>query len=255
MTLRPHVYAGVSVMHMHQVQKSNLSWYDMYMKSAEHQHCVALRRQGKTYSEILKIVPVAKSTLSVWLKDVGLAKSQRQAITKKRLEGAFRGAQARKRLRILNTISIKSVAREQVEKLSSRELWLLGTALYWAEGSKEKEYGPGLGLVFNNSDPAMIKFYLLWLERSLKIAQERISLTLYIHETKRQHLNDICGFWASYLDFQPSDIEGVYFKKSPIKTIRKNTGDLYRGTLRVRVRKSSELNRKVSGWIEGLVGA
>ncbi len=47
---------------------------------------ILLRRQGMTYSEILKIIPVAKSTLSEWFKSVSLSVSQKHNITvKKRL--------------------------------------------------------------------------------------------------------------------------------------------------------------------------
>ena len=35
-----------------------------------------LRREGMTYSEILKIIPVAKSTISLWLREVGLSKKE-----------------------------------------------------------------------------------------------------------------------------------------------------------------------------------
>ncbi len=40
--------------------------------SGEKEKAIALRKQGKTYSEILAKIPVAKSTLSLWLHDVGL---------------------------------------------------------------------------------------------------------------------------------------------------------------------------------------
>lgn len=55
----------------------------MIFKSKLKEKAVALRKEGKVYSEILKEVPVAKSTLSLWLRDVGLAKAQKQRITQK----------------------------------------------------------------------------------------------------------------------------------------------------------------------------
>ena len=48
------------------------------------QKAIELRKQGKTYFEIMKEVPVAKSTISDWLKRVGLSIAQKQNITEKR---------------------------------------------------------------------------------------------------------------------------------------------------------------------------
>ena len=61
---------------------------------------IKLRTKGKTYSEILKEIPVAKSTLSLWLRKVGLSKSQKQRITKKRVKAGLKGAQKRREQRI-----------------------------------------------------------------------------------------------------------------------------------------------------------
>ena len=46
----------------------------MVEKKKEKAKAIRLRRKGKSYNEILEKVPVAKSTLSRWLRDVSLAK-------------------------------------------------------------------------------------------------------------------------------------------------------------------------------------
>jgi len=53
---------------------------------------ISLRQGGRSYSEILQKVSVAKSTLSLWLREVGLSKKQHQRLTQKRLKAAQRGA-------------------------------------------------------------------------------------------------------------------------------------------------------------------
>ena len=52
----------------------------MLAKIEEKQKAIALRKRGYSYSEILAEVPVAKSTLSLWLRSVGLAKKQKQLL-------------------------------------------------------------------------------------------------------------------------------------------------------------------------------
>ena len=55
------------------------------------QKAIKLRRQGKTYSEILTEVPVAKSTLSLWLREVDLSITQKQRITEKKKKSTKKG--------------------------------------------------------------------------------------------------------------------------------------------------------------------
>lgn len=224
------------------------------MRTSERDRAITLRKQGQTYSEILKAIPVAKSTLSIWLRSVGLAKKQKQILSDKKRDAALRGAQAKRFQKEERIRQIKTIARAEIGKLTEREKWLIGTALYWGEGSKEKDYHPGSGLVFNNSDPVMTKFYINWLEDVCHIPRTRIQLTLYVHDTKRADVEKIKVFWTSYLHFPKDSIAGVYFKKSRIRTVRRNTGSLYCGTMRVKVSGSSALNRKVAGWVEGIAG-
>ena len=51
-------------------------------KVSEKKKAIELRKQGLSYSEIRKIVTVAKSTLSLWLRSVGLAKRHIRRIKK-----------------------------------------------------------------------------------------------------------------------------------------------------------------------------
>lgn len=62
-------------------------------KRVERKRAIELRKQGLSYREIRSEVPVAKATLSLWLRQVGLAKAQRQRLTAKRLAATHRGAQ------------------------------------------------------------------------------------------------------------------------------------------------------------------
>jgi hypothetical protein len=134
---------------------------------------IALRRKGLTYSEILKEIPVAKSTLSDWLHSVGLSKYQKQRLTKKKLAAIKRGAEAKHMQRIVRTQKIIKDAQREIGMISKRELWLMGTMLYWAEGSKEKDYRPGSGVQFTNMDPLMICFFLRWLKEICGVDKKR----------------------------------------------------------------------------------
>lgn len=46
------------------------------MKIVEKNKAIELRKQGKTYTEIQKRIPVSKSSLSYWLRDIKLTNKQ-----------------------------------------------------------------------------------------------------------------------------------------------------------------------------------
>lgn len=222
------------------------------MKTELKEKAILLRKQGKTYSEILKEVVVAKSTLTIWLQSVGLSKKQKQRITKKRIEARLRGAASRKNQRISMTNEMFKKAQSDINGISRKELLIFGTALYWAEGAKAKENNISCGVNFSNSDYRMIKVFLIWLNRICKIDDKEIKFEIYIHENCMDKLSKVKKFWSEKTGFSVNNFNTVYFKKNKIKTNRKNTGDLYNGLLRVKVKSSSRLNRLISGWVNAI---
>jgi len=100
---------------------------------------VNLRKSGKSYSEIAQVVPVTKSTLSTWLKAISLTSEHTIALEKRRNTFALIGAKMRKDDRIMRTKVIIDRARAEIGEMNERELFILGLALYWSEGAKQKE--------------------------------------------------------------------------------------------------------------------
>lgn len=223
----------------------------MFRYTKEKDKAIKLRKTGHSYSEILRKVFVAKSTLSEWFKDVGLSKRQKQKITEKRILAAKKGGLIKKKQRLERIRLINKETSKDIKFISKRELLLLGIALYWAEGSKEKSYYPGSGLQFGNSDPKMIVVFLEWL-KSVGVKRDRIIFEIYIHENSKNNVKIVRKYWSKVTGFSLKNFNRVYYKKHKIKTNRKNTGDLYYGGLRVKVSNSSELVRKIAGWSDAI---
>lgn len=223
----------------------------MQEKIVEKQKAVELRKQGLSYREILEQIPVAKSSLSLWLRSVKLARRQHQRLTEKRLAAVIRGGVVKRDKRIALTKQIKDKARIEVGELSKRELWLIGIALYWAEGSKEKDHRSAK-VLFSNSDPLMIGIFLKWLLEVIETPKEKICFNIVLHENNKHRIKDVNDYWLKHTDFPKENFGNIYFKKNKIHTKRKNVGKNYFGLLRVGVRESSSLNRKIQGWIEGI---
>ena len=124
--------------------------------------------------------------------------------------------------------------------------------MYWAEGSKEKDYGRASRIVFSNSDPYMIKTFLEWLLIVIKIPKDKIYFDIMLHESNKERIKDVISHWSKYTNFPKKEFQHIYFKKNKINTKRKNIGENYFGLLRIIVRESSSLNRKTQGWVEGI---
>lgn len=224
------------------------------MEHAVKQKAVSLRLEGKTYKEILEEIPVAKSTLSLWLRSVGLSSTQVQRITKKRIDSACRGAEARKERRMREIALCASQGREDVGLLTKRELWLIGIALHWAEGTKQNARSPSAGVMFGNTDARMMQVYLEWLAMA-GVRNADIYYELYCHATRKSEAAAFREWWERRLGLATGEIQKIYFKSGNPNTKRSNSGDLYRGLLRIRVRSSTSLNRKLQGWAEGIAAS
>jgi len=227
--------------------------YHRFMNSELKERAIVLRRQGLTYREILAEIPVAKSTLSDWLHSVALSREQKQRLTEKKLEAIRKGGRVKHLQKIAFIREITEIAKLDVGLISDREFWFMGIMLYWAEGSKEKEYGAGKALQFTNTDPEMINLFIRWLSRFFGKTFDDFTLSLWIHDLQKTRTEEIITFWAEALNCPREYIRYIYYKKGNPKTKRKNTGDSYHGTVRVTVKSSSTLNRKIAGWVQGVV--
>ena len=225
----------------------------MIPKTKDRELAITLRRQGLSYSQILAHVPVAKSTLSLWLRSVRLSIPEQHMLTQKKLAAAKRGGESKRRQRLLRTAELIEKAQGEVGTLSKREKWLIGAALYWAEGSKQRSASVSNAVTFNNSDPVMLRFFKEWLLQSLEIELSRLKFEIYIHETQKHRVKEAQKYWAQRLAIPLRLLQTVYFKKNVIKRTRKNPENGYYGLIRITVRSSSALNRTIAGWIEGIV--
>ena len=169
------------------------------------------------------------------------------------MAAGLRGGAARKNQRIKFVENITKTSKNEIEGLSFRELWFIGVALYWAEGTKSKTYNPSMGVVFTNSDYEMLQIYIHWLKRCCGVVSDQLNYEIYIHETYRDRIQKVIKFWSDKLSVSESCLQTIRYKKNKIKTLRKNTGDLYNGCLRVKVKASSTLNRRIMGWISGIM--
>lgn len=209
-----------------------------------------LRLRGWTYDRIQAELGCSRSSVSLWVRD--LPRPEHRRTPGQAAAIARKGWEERLRVRDEERRRAKEDARRSIGELSPRELFLLGVGLYWAEGSKDKPYDRRENVVFVNSDPAMITVFLAWLDL-LQVEHERLRFGLMIHENA-----DVRGaerYWAGLVGAEASAFYKTTLKKHNPRTVRKNTGDTYRGCLMIKVLKGADLYRRIEGWWCGIVGA
>ena len=212
-----------------------------------------LRAQGMDYEEIAAALGVAKGSVSLWVRDPPRPARLSYAECRKRsAEGAQRYWAAERGVREARRAADREAAAAQIGDLTDRELVIAGAIAYWCEGTKSKPHRRYERVVFMNSDPSLIRFFL----RFLKITgtpAENLAFRVYIHESADARSAEL--FWLKVTDAQPEQFLSPALKRHNPKTVRKNVGEDYHGCLRIEVRRSSDLYRKIEGWAEAIMSA
>ena len=135
-----------------------------------------LRRLGLSYGEIMELIPVKKSTLATWCREVTLSDEQYLAI-KARTYGSRVGIPVdTNRKRRAEIERIREAARAQVPQLAKDPSWVAGTVLYWAAGAKTRNH-----LKLANADPHALRLFVRW-TRTYLDPDADFSLQLHLHE-------------------------------------------------------------------------
>lgn len=105
---------------------------------------------------------------------------------------------------------------------------------------------------FVNSDPGMVNMFLSWLEL-LGLPLDAVAFRIAIHESA--DLAAAERHWSRVVGVPPDRFLPATLKRHNPRTARKNVGAGYHGCLRVEVRRSTELNTRIEGWVKGIVRA
>jgi hypothetical protein len=212
-----------------------------------------LRNLGRDYEDIAASLGVSKSSVSLWVRDIprppGLSAEE---CRKRSAEGSRRYWEAERPAREARLADVAACAAAEVGDMTVREILIAGAIAYWCEGGKNKPHRRTNRVAFINSDPALIGFFLKFLDTA-GIAREALVFRVYIHETA--DVEAAQRFWLDATNAQLSQFRSPTLKRHNPKTVRKNVGVDYHGCLRIDVRRSSDLYRKIEGWASAAMGA
>jgi hypothetical protein len=174
---------------------------------AEQQQARELRAEAWTLAEIAAELGVAKSSVSLWVRDVEFEPRPRARVARRRPPNAL---QRRKQAEIDEFLA---QGRQRIGRLTEQEFLVAGTALYAGEGSKTD------GQVrFANCDPRMIVFFCAWLRTFFAIDERRLRVQLYLHQGL--DLESARDMWSSVTGI-PLTQFGKPYRAVPDPSIRK----------------------------------
>lgn len=194
----------------------------MRAKTIERREATRLRKRGLSYAEISAQLGVAKSSLSLWLRDVAVpVKGQKRIARKISKNGKAAGSKSK---------SIWRHKREDLHTAAAQELSSLtftntafayvGAALYWAEGTKN------LDLSFVNAYPEMLQLYVRWLHDVIGVRREELVCRVQVYLNNGLSLREVHRYWASLLG-----IPTKQFTKAGVRNIMPSSSKKKRGTV------------------------
>ena len=206
----------------------------------------ALREQGLSYNQIAAELGVSKSSVSLWVRDLPRPEPlSYEAFQERHVAGVRRWWASERQVREARRVADRAAAANEIGDLNDREIIIAGAIAYWCEGAKNKPDRRYDRVVFTNSDPGLSVLFLRFLDTA-GIGRDRLIYQVQIHESA--DVRTAQEFWLSVTGADPAQFRRPTLKRHNPRTVRTNTGEDYHGCLRIEVRRSTGLYRKIEGW-------
>lgn len=156
-----------------------------------------LRSQGWSLGEITLKTKIPKNTISGWVKDIQLTETQKKRIKEKIIESGAIGRPLAVKVNREKIEKWKSDIRSKVRHYEDFALRnpkagrLICGLLYLCEGAK---YPSTRGLIFGNTDPVMIRYFLNLLKKTFNIDEKKLRCrVMYRWDQNSRELNK---YWS-----------------------------------------------------------
>lgn len=212
------------------------------MKVSEKNKAISMRKKGMAMGEIAAKLGVAKSSVSLWARDVALTEAQRKKLN---ANGHSIDAIEKRRIsRLANTKAKRNTIIERSTKeaaiMINNPLWCIGVALYWGEGGKTQNIAR-----IANSDPAVIQKMMLFFRIVCAIPEEKFRG--HIHTFAHCDEQKAEKYWSQVSGIPRTNFFKTYKKQSSAS--KKKRYALPYGTFQIYVHDTNFFFRMM-GWIE-----
>lgn len=219
-------------------------------KSKEKLEALRMRRNGESIKVIAKKLSVSVGSVSGWVRDVVLTSRQVKALQKRSTDALYGGKKKYfDEMRRVHQKKIEGLASKgafRLGKLTNRDVYILGLALYWGEGFKKDSL---VGLA--TSDPIAARFFIRWLKICFHVEGERLIVRVSVNSDYMKRISLIKKYWSTVLEIKESQFSKPFYQKAKWKKEYENKQD-YHGIIRIRVRRSIDILREIKGAIEAI---
>jgi hypothetical protein len=179
-----------------------------------------LRSEGLSVRDIERRLGVARSSVSLWVRDVDLTPDQREALR-------MRPRRGRDRFRL------RRIEHQDAGRATARcrePLHAMGCMLFWAEGSRSINYAQ-----ITNSDPPLLRLAADFLREYFNVPDEkfRVACNLFADHAERQY--EIEQFWLDELRLPRTCLTKSSVNRYSRYSKRKRLNKLPYGTCRLTV--------------------
>ena len=211
-------------------------------KIRERERARELRARGWAMPDIAEELGVAKSSVSLWTRDVPLPAGASRATGRR--QPRERAPNALQRAKQREIAELAEVGRRRIGALADRDLLIAGTALYAGEGDKTD------GAVgFANTNAEFMQLFCRWLRTFFEIDEQRLRARLYLHTGL--DLDAATTYWTEVLQIPRSQFRKPYrADPDPTRRHSKHTN----GCATVSY-SSVRVHREVMGLVNALVNA
>ena len=217
------------------------------------QRIIALRKKGKTYGEIEKILNLPKSTVAWWLRNIKISKALQKQILERSREKWRKNITAYNRIyskvRSAEAARVRKRFQEkasrEIKRVSKKDLKFIGTALYWTEGNLKNRNR----LHFSNSNPLIIKTIMKFFREICNIPEEKIRARIHLYPgiNERKATN----YWVKITNLPRQNFHPPQIQVSRASKGKRPRNTLPYGTLHLTI-NNTKLTCRVKGWIQGI---
>jgi predicted transcriptional regulator len=219
------------------------------MKMHHELKAIELRKAGMSIKEIAKELQVSQSSVSRWCSDIILTDEQRDRLDMKRKEAGIKALrpwiEKNKQKKIADIASQVTLAKSDVDRVSKRDLFVLGLGLYWGEGYKRGSQELG----FTNSDPKLLLVFIKWLQEIYAIPRSDLIARVTINKNYFNEAARIKKYWSEVTNIPIQQFTTTSFIVSGKEKLDRDART-YRGTLRIKIRRGTSLRRRILSSIE-----
>jgi len=231
--------------------------YTINMRTDKEQ-AIKLRLKGRSYLEIKQALGIPKSTLAGWLGNIILSPDKKKKIATRSYAKSMEGLLKRNRNQTLlakkRMVDLRNQGASEIEKLTRRDLLILGSSLYWAEGYKRPNIRNGKEVTYHavsmtNSDPLLAKAFTKFLIEFCNVPLEKIkaSLRLFSHLNESESKN----FWSKTIGIPLANFQKTYYGISKSSLGKRPYNRLPYGVIQIVVADTRMFHR-IMGHIEGI---